>query len=382
MKTQELKDQLIGRRVNKHVYTDEGHLLLSKGTVVNSSILSRLEDHAINTTALFDSLTKGIDNTGLVDDKQMEESICVVKKVFEYVLFEDANGVSSTIPNEYIKLVESVIDDLIDSLSTTGDLLYTVSDMVKASPYTYKHSINVTVLSILTAKALDYCDIDIRNIALGAFLHDIGKMIVDPLLIEKPSALTDQERIEVQRHPELGYNLLKNLDALSYTTKQIVLLHHEKLDGTGYPYGLKGIEIPEFVRIVTLCDMYDAMTTDRVYRNKMPIYTVLEILMRDSVYKLDSNVYRHMTENICIHPPGSGVVLSDGRIGIVSFYRTTNPSRPHIRVIDLNTDITNIRVENVNLEKTHTLFIVDSWDVNVLRKGSKTTFEPPNILPI
>lgn len=114
--------------------------------------------------------------------------------------------------------------------------------------------------------------------------------------------------------------------------------------------------------------MYDAMTTDRVYRGKMPIYSVLEILMTDSVYKLDRKVYRHMTENICIFPPGSGVVLSDGRMGIVTYYRATNPSRPHVRVIDLDKNLTDIKTDYVNLEKLKTLFVVDTWDVSAFRK--------------
>lgn len=376
MKTEEIKDELIGRRVKSHVYSDDGSLLLRKGTIVNSSILSRLERYSINITDLFDSLTKDIKQVGLVNDKKMIESISVVKKVFDYVLHTDTNGVSSAIPKDYMPLVEEIIASLIDSLKHTGDLLYTVSEMVQKATYTYKHSVNVAILTILTAKALNYSNLDIKNIALGAFLHDIGKMVVDQDIINKPDQLTDSERIEVENHPKYGYDLVKDLDRLPFTSKQIVLLHHEKLDGTGYPFGLKGIEIPEFVRIVTLCDMYDAMTANRVYRGKMSIYTVLELLMTDSVFKLDRKVYRSMTENICIHPPGSGVVLSDGRLGVVAFYRPTNPSRPHIRVIDFNTDITNIRVENVNLEKENTLFIVDTWDVSELRNGITPKFAP------
>ncbi len=376
MKPEQIRDELIGRRVKSHVYSEDGSLLLSKGTVVNSSILSRLERYSINTDELFDSLTADIKPVGLINDKQMDESIQVVKKIFDYVLHKDTNGVSTIIPAGYMLLVENTINAIIEALAQTGDLLYTISEMVENSSYTYKHSVNVTILSILTSKALNYSQMDIKNIALGAFLHDIGKMLVDQNLIQKPSRLTDNERIIVENHPKYGYDLIKDIDTLTFTTKQIVLLHHEKLDGTGYPFGLRGIEIPEFVRIVTLCDMYDAMTTDRVYRGKMPIYTVLEILMTDSVFKLDRKVYRHMTENICIYPPGSGVVLSDGRIGIVASYRATNPSRPHIRVIDLNSDITNIKIENVNLEKKHTLFIVDTWDVNELRKGFTPKFVP------
>jgi len=376
MKINQIKDELIGRRVNSHIYSVDGHLLLNKGTVVNSSILSRLERYNMNIEDLLNSLSKDIKPVGLINDKQMDESIQVVKNVFDYVLYTDKVGIASAIPPDYLELVEDVVKKLIDALENTGNLLYTVSDMVEKATYTYKHSVNVAILSILTSKALNYRESDIKNIALGAFLHDIGKMLVDQKLITKPGRLTDSERIAVEKHPTFGYELIKEIETLSFTTKQIVLLHHEKLDGSGYPSGLKGIEIPEYVRLVTICDMYDAMTTNRVYRGKMPIYTVLEILMTDAVFKLDRKIYRHMSQNICIYPPGSGVVLSDGRIGIVAFYEPTNPTRPHIRVLDLETDITNIKVEYVNLERQKTLFIVDTWDINELKNGFRPKPKP------
>jgi len=381
MKTKQISDEIIGRSIQTPVYSDDGHLLLSKGTVVNYKILSKLEHYAIRSSDLLDSLSGNIKPVGIINDEQMAESISVVKKVFETVLHNEANGVSSAIPPDDMELVESIVQDLIESLANTGNLLYTVSEMFENASYTYKHSVNVSILSIMTSKALGYSQSDIKNIALGAFLHDVGKMCTDQTLITKPGRLTDIEREEVERHPEYGYDLIKDIESLPFTSKQIVLLHHEKLDGTGYPHGLKGIEIPEFVRIVTICDMYDAMATNRVYRGKMPIYTVLEILMTDAVFKIDRNVYRHLTENICIYPPGSGVILSDGRIGIVAFYRSTNPSRPHVRVIDLDTDVTDIRVENINLEKLQTIFIVDTWDVNDFRNGFKPKVKPQEPQP-
>ncbi|MBN2897762.1 MAG: HD-GYP domain-containing protein [Clostridia bacterium] len=373
MKPQQILTELIGCRIKSPIYSNEGHLLLKQGTVIDTAVLSKLERHSISPLDLLNKLTKDIPVKGVLDDQEMEKSLKVVKKVFENVLNNHSKGIGATIPDEHLKLVEEVINFLIESLTGTGDLLYTVSDMLENEPYTYKHSINVSILSVLTAKALKYGTEEIKNIALGAFLHDIGKMLVDQSLITKPDLLTSAEKELVNQHPKLGYELIKNIDKLPYTAKQIVLLHHEKLDGSGYPYSIKGIEIPEYVRIVTICDMYDAMTTNRVYRNKMPIYKVLELLMHDAVYKLDRKVYRYMIENICVFPPGSGVVLSDGRIGVVAFYRTANPTRPHVRVIDLETDITDIKVETVNLERKRTLFVADTWDVHEFRKGFKAT---------
>lgn len=374
METENIKDKIIGQTTKSPIYSQEGDLLISEGTIINYSILSKLKQHYIKPLDIINSLSKDIKVTGTVDDKQMDESIRVVKKIFDNVLQNDIDGLGSCIPLEHIDLVKDVVDSLVKTLSNTKDLLYKVSDMLDLLPYTYTHSVNVSILSILTARSLEYSNEDIKNIALGAFLHDIGKMLVEQNLILKSDSLTESERIEVNKHPRLGYEILKNIESIPFTTKQIVLMHHEKLDGSGYPFALKGIEIPEYVKIVTICDMYDAMVSKRVYRNKMPIYSALEILMADSVFKLDRKIYRHMTENICLHPPGSGVVLSDGSIGIVSFYRASNPSRPHVRIIDLKTDITDIKVKNINLEKDHTLLIVDSWDVNELRKKFKPKF--------
>lgn len=381
MKTKQLTDEILGQRVGKAIYSYDGHLLIKTGTTINNDILNKLERHAIDPVDILNALTGDVQQKGIISDEEMNESIDVVKRVFENVLHNDENGVSSAIPPEQMKLVKETIDNLIEALSKTENLLYTVSDMLENAAYTYKHSVNVTILSILTAKALDYRDYDIRNIALGAFLHDIGKMLVDQNLITKPGNLSNIERKEVNNHAQYGYDLIKDIKDLPYTAKLIVLLHHEKLDGTGYPFGLKGIEIPEYVRIVTICDMYDAMTTDRVYRGKMPIYSVLEILMTDAVYKLDRKVYRHMTENICIFPPGSGVVLSDGRVGIVTYYRATNPSRPHVRVINLDKDLTDIKTDYVNLEKIKTLFVIDTWDVSEFRKVFKPKIRLSDALP-
>ena len=374
MKTKKMQDKIIGQTIRLPIYSMDGDLLISEGTIINYNVLSKLKQHSIKSIDIINSLSNGIKTTGIINDSQMSESISAVKKVFDNVLHNDISGITSSIPPNHMDLVESTVNSIIETLMTTGDLLYTVSDMLESLPYTYKHSVNVTILSILTAKSLNYLESDIKNIALGAFLHDIGKMLVRQELITKASILTDPERKEVEKHPLLGYKLIEKNKSLSFTAKQIVLLHHEKMDGSGYPFGIRGIEIPEYVKIVTICDMYDAMVTNRVYRIKMPVYTALEILMTDSVFKLDRKIYRHMTENICLHPPGSGVVLSDGTVGIVSFYRPSNPSRPHIRIIDLNEDFTDIKVRTVNLEKEHTLLIVDSWDVNEFRNRFKPAF--------
>lgn len=367
-------DIVLGDRIAEPVFTEEGALLLNEGAIINDEVLSRLQNHEISYVDILDSLSEGIVPRGIIDEEQMEESICAVKNLFDEVMYREKLGVRTVIPDESFKLVEEVIESLMEALKNTKDLMYTVVDMMSTDEYTYKHSVNVAILSILTAEAMDYSRTDIKNIALGALLHDIGKLKVKDNLVNKPMELTKEEQMEMKRHSEYGYELTKAVGMLPYMAKQIIHLHHEKLDGSGYPLGLKGIEIPEYVRIVTVCDMYDAMTSNRIYRSKMPIYTALEILMRDAVYRIDPKIYRVLTSTICIFPPGSGIILSDERAGIVMSYNKENPTRPTVRVLDIDTKKFDIKVEIVKLDQVQTLFIDDVWDVDELKNG----FKPQN----
>ena len=293
----------------------------------------------------------------------MKPSITLLKNNLNHILHDNSQRIDPLIPTKYSEILTASIDALIDILSNSETLASLVLEMFEKDSYTYQHSINVAALSAVTANSLGYKSNDVINIAIGGFLHDIGKLLVEPSIITKPCRLTEDEKSIIEQHPQLGYDIIKEIDALSYTSKLIVLLHHEKLDGSGYPCHIKGIEIPEYVRIVTMCDMYDAMTTNRVYRQQMPVYTALEVLMTDAIYKIDQKIYGHFIDSICVFPPGAGVILSDGRMGIVTAYNSVNPSRPNVRVVDFRPEVADIAIENINLEENRTLFITQKWDV-------------------
>lgn len=359
----------LGYKTAEPIYSRDGHLLLSEGTVISYEILSKLKKHNINYYQTLMELQEETKGEDLIDEATMTSSVNVVKSVFEEVMAKDDKGVKPTIPDDYIQLVTKVIEEIMDILYGSEDLLYTVTELIKSDDYTYRHSVNVTILSILTAKKLGYTELEIKEIALGALLHDIGKALVKDGLIQKEARLSPDEEAEIKRHPELGYKLVKDMDSLPESVKQIILLHHEKLDGSGYPRGITGLSIPKYVRLVTVCDMYDAMTTNRQYRKKMPIYTALEILMKDAVYKIDADIYRKMSSTICIYPHGQGVLLSDGRIGVISYYRHQNPTRPIVKVIDYNLSDRHVDVQDIDLLRQRTLFIIDTWHLDDFKSG-------------
>jgi len=385
-KTDELE---LGAEVKEPILNRDGSLLLNKGAIINYELAARLKKHDIDFIEKIEVASSKLDGADMVQDPTIEEekmqtSIRVVKDVFESALSEDKSSVRNAIPDHHLEMVKTVIDDIMAIIMNTEDLLYHIQDLVDADDYTYRHSVNVCVLSIMTAKALHYSEAEIRDIALGSLLHDIGKAHVKYGLVQKPSPLTEEEKEEMKQHATYGYELVKNMPSLPYSVKQIIRLHHEKRDGSGYPLKLKEMEIPQYVRIVTVCDMYDAMTANRIYRKTMPVHIALEVLMRDCVYKLDHEVYRAMSSTICIFAIGQGVMLSDGRVGIVSGYRHHCPSRPRVKLFDFSMKTGDLDVEEINLEEEHTLFIIDTWDVEGFkaffnRTPSKELFDPKNV---
>lgn len=365
----------LGHVAAEDIFSSDGKLLVKEGTAISHKLITKLKKHRVNYRDFLKEISNAYKEADLIPPEEMATSLNAVQTVFENVMSTQRTHSESAIPEDTIELVKKVVDDLMATLSSSEELLYRVSEVMAVDDYTYRHSVNVTVLSILTAKAMGYVEGEIKQIALGALLHDIGKALIPEDVLKKKERLTEKEALIMKDHPSLGYNLVKDLDFLPNSVKDIVHMHHEKMDGSGYPQGLSGLDIPRHVRLVTVCDMYDAMTTTRSYRKKMPLHTALEILMKDSVYKIDPEAYRQMTSSICLFPMGMGVILSDGRVGIVSKYRHTNPTRPVVQIVDFDIHQGEVSVQTIDLAQCKTLFIVDSWDVNGFNHEFKNLLE-------
>jgi len=174
--------------------------------------------------------------------------------------------------NGFYEVIDCILEE--DHLN---HYLLTIRDY---DAYTYSHSVNVGVLSLLVARRyFGQSDRhDLRELGIGFFLHDLGKIRINPDVLMKDGLLTDEEMTEMRRHPLYGFDILKETNQLTTESKLIVLEHHEREDGRGYPYGLYGSEIHEYARICALVDMYDALTSDRPYREKMIPYQALNLI--------------------------------------------------------------------------------------------------------
>lgn len=368
MRIANVSHKLIGQYIAKEVFDSVGRLLLGKNVKLTVSLIDKLVDQEIYMVYIDDKMSEGIQVDGIISDEQMIHSVRTIKNIMTNCL-KPKPGMPTMIMEKDLVTVGNVISDLIETLENNPGALYTVVDLMGADMYTYKHSVNVAILSILTCRSLGY-DYEItKHIAMGALMHDIGKSKVKDNLIQKTERLTPEELEEVYNHVNYGYDMVKDELSLSGYTKQIVRLHHEKRDGSGYPLGLKETEIPDFVRIVTICDMFDAMTSSRVYKKAMPVYEVLDILMAESIYRLDPVILQMFVKNICVYPPGSGIKLKDGRFGLVVEYNTFSPTRPKVRLFEDTHG--NTSVHHVDLEHHRTLFIEKTVPTDLIQEHYK-----------
>lgn len=323
-----------GMKIGKAVYNSNGALMLGRGTILSDMVVSKLNQHNISFLYIDDELSAGIEPSNTIDEEIKVKIITKFKKTI------DAKQAFSR--PETMKNCMNLVQELIDNIQKSDAKSYYVMELMGTDMYTYYHSVNVAIISILVGIKLKMQHSELFNLGMGALLHDIGKVNIPPEILQKPIGLSDEELRIIQTHPLEGYNMIKGEYHMHGMVKNIIMNHHEKLDGSGYPRGLTAKDTPLPVRIVTMADMFDALTSNRVYKQAYPVYKALEILMTDSVYKLDKSIYQPFVESINIFPEGSLVVLTGDIMGMVIAQNPVNPSRPVVKnlkddsVIDLS----------------------------------------------
>jgi HD-GYP domain-containing protein (c-di-GMP phosphodiesterase class II) len=182
-----------------------------------------------------------------------------------------------------------IVDSIVENQETSQYLLNITSHDV----YTYNHSVNVGIYSLLLAKAVfdNSIDHDMHRLGAGFFLHDIGKVKIENSILNKEEELTSQEFNTIMKHPVDGYKILSETDHLNSEAKIIVLQHHERFDGSGYPRGLKGNQIHLYGRICSIADVFDALTSNRPYREKLPPYEALELMKNEMLNHFQEDLF-------------------------------------------------------------------------------------------
>ncbi len=272
--------------------------------------------------------------------------------------------------------ISSAVAELIEEIVVRPDVLVSLADISTIDDTTLVHSVNTSVYALLLAQELNYSKSDMKKLAEGTLLHDIGKTFVNQSILLKPGKLTTEEFNHIKQHTVLGYNVLKKNMHLTELSRVISLSHHERLDGTGYPYGLKDNQIHEFAKIVAIADVYESLISERCYRKKLPSHKAIEILIQESVNRLDANMTLRFIKKIAVYPNGSLVRLSDLNYAIVSEQNPASPFRPIVRIIKIE-DGKQYPVEEINLMDRLNLTIIDA-DIQEIEELKATSSEAAN----
>lgn len=300
-------------------------LLLKAGTCNLNRYLNSLSNLGISFLYINDKLSEDIE----IPDAIAEDTRNRCKDALQDTLFHfRTEGHVDTVH------ITEAVDSLIEDLLSQKEVLVSLHDIATTDDNTLVHSINTTVYALLMGKRLELNKVEMQVLAEGAILHDIGKTLLNPKILFKTTQLTKEEFSHIQNHPLWGYEALQRNPLLTELSRLLALQHHERLDGSGYPYHLKDKEIHKFSKILAIADIYDALTSERCYRKGMSNHRAYETLMAEAGSKIDAELLHIFFNNIAIYPNGSIVTLSNGLRGIVKSQNIDAPFRPLIRIID------------------------------------------------
>ncbi|MBA1334214.1 MAG: Metal-dependent phosphohydrolase [Firmicutes bacterium] len=319
-------DKIItGMRLSKSINLIDGRMLLSKGMPLKESYIDKLKNLGIYQVYIDDEISSDLHVDDVISEETRFHARVQVKKLMEDI---SSSGAIDLCP------IGDTVNTIIDELIYNKNIMVNLDDVRSVDDYTFSHSVNVCVLSIITGINLGYNQTRIKEMGMGALLHDIGKTKVSNEIIKKPGFLHPVEMEEMKKHAEYGHEILKSFPEIGYTSRFVVLAHHERCDGSGYPLGLKGEETHEFVKVVAVADVFDALTSDRIYRRRVERQEAVEYLTSMSGKLFDCDIVKAFIRSVPVYPIGTIVELSTGQKAIVLDNNRDFPTRPRVRIIE------------------------------------------------
>jgi len=336
IKTKELTSEML---VAKDIYAEE-LLIVPAHTKTTPRMVAKLEMYGIRSVDVYLEGQEPEEET--VAEDSMESYLESVKKSPEFQKFHHHyDNVVDNMEEQFNNILKHSADvdedrllGQVDYLLDQSDNSYHMFDMLQCmreyDDYTFSHCMNVGVISSMLARWMKFSENDIATATLCGLLHDIGKLQIPDEILNKPDKLTPPEYEEIKKHTVYGYNILKDKD-IDMHIKLAALEHHEKCDGTGYPYQKLGGLIDPFSKIVAIADVYDAMTAKRVYRDPLCPFEVIASFERDGIYKYETQYILKFLKEIANTYINNRVVLNDGTRGEIVLINGNDLSRPLVK---------------------------------------------------
>ena len=308
----------------KDILNENDTVLMTAGTIVRREYVSRLKDLDIEYIYVEDEIGQGVNLMDSLELQIKEQCQKAVQSILQKYSYEN---------NSDLEEITEIADEIIYDIMQEPEVIYNLSSIRNKNESTYSHSLNVCALAVILAFKLKIPKKKIREIAIGCLLHDIGFSYISldyqNLDIE---TCTDKERKEIKKHIIYGYSAIEKMDWISPVSKDIVISHHERLDGSGYPFHLKENKIKIGRKIAAVCDEFDS----KVYGNltsKMKVHDAIDYIVSQAGVKFDFAVVKAFVSSVAAYPTGALVTTNENEIGIVLRQNPKCPTRPVIRII-------------------------------------------------
>ena len=310
--------------LGKNILTNEGCVLLRAGIRLTNGYINKLKELGVFYIYVEDERLDDVQ----VEDIRLSELKQVTMKSMSHVM-KNVHNCNGKQLKESLGNVKEMIDYIID----VGEVNKSLYDIQTYDNYTYIHSLDTCIMATFLGLNSKLDEWSLKDLGIGAILHDIGKTAVPISILNKEGRLSDEEFNEIRKHPMYGAEMLKKNISIPSSIIKMVEQHHERVDGRGYPHGLTGNQISKFAKIVCICDVYDAVSNDRCYRKKFSPNDAYELILSGSGSAFDEELVRNFKNTFSIYPLGCCVKLSNGEEGYVISQNKGFPDRPIIRVL-------------------------------------------------
>lgn len=304
------------------IHKETGVTLITKDTVIKEEHILKLLKHNIRNI----NIKIEAERVYNYNEKLMISYSKVEEKLDD--LFDNFKNGKELAVNE----VFNEMEEFAHEVSKERNILSQMRLLNQKDDYTFNHSLAVSVLSISLGKWNDYSEEQIFDLAITGLFHDIGKLQVPDEIINKSGTLTEEEYDLVKKHSRYGYEMLAETGMFNENILLGILQHHEKTDGSGYPESLKGEEIHEYAKIVSICDVYHALISKRSYKDKKNPLKVADYIRNESFNSLDPYLSHVFLENISTFYVGNQVLLSDGEVGTIIYIHPQDRTKTIVKV--------------------------------------------------
>lgn len=297
----------------------------------------------------------------VIQPELRQKAIHAVKNYFDFAnnlqvkTHPSTSSKDSKKQHAYIQSLQNAAQDIMEEILTQKNVLINLVDIKSMDNYTYAHCVNVAILSLAVGMELGFHKKQLLDLAVGAMLHDIGKIFVPKEILNKKGKLNDKEYKIIQQHPQRGYDYLKEMYSINAFARIVVLQHQEKVDGSGYPDGLKAEKIHIYSKIVSIADVYDALTSDRPYRRGYSPNEAIEYLMGSVGKSFDYYMVKTFSKKIIPYPIGTLVRLSNGCIASIEAITHSFPLRPLVKIVRGNGEY--LSEDIIDLYENHNIVI-------------------------